>query len=646
MISPVAVSSPFLRGRPSLIAAVLLPCLLALLSPLAPAQKGQSLPVFGADLQEAQAQLFHRVHEGDLQVALEIEITEGFHLYHSEMGNPEAIGYPTSVTLGGEGVSWSAVRFPEPLVLEQFDTWVYAHEHTIVLYALGETDGDPSAVQVSAEIDGLTCEDDGTCVPYAESLTSQGEGGRADLFAAFPADLAVGAGEDGPDAGADQPSAVQARSAVPIEGAAAAEYSDAEYEAVRFGEYTPVTGDDGDRSTAVWLLLAFVAGVLLNVMPCVLPVISIKVLSFVQQAGEDRSRILALGLAFAAGILVVFLVLAAFAAFAGQGWGEQFQSQPFLIVMIGLVFAFSLSMFGVYELGVPSGVGAMAGGAPKEGLGDAFFKGMLATVLATPCSGPFLGSTMTWTLRQEDALLTFAIFTSLGLGMAIPYVVLTANPAFLKLVPRPGPWMDTFKEAMGFVLLGTAVFLMTSLYTNLLLVTVAFLVFVALGCWWWGRFSRTAATTGRKWATLVVALAIMAGGARLSFVELHEVVSPGEGVGWEEFDHERFEQLLAEGTPVFVDWTATWCMNCHFNKTVVFDSDEVVAAMADAGVVRMIADVSQDSPRTRMLKRLQGAVGGSAIPFAALFRPDEARSPFVLYDVVTKGQVLDAVGQL
>ncbi len=792
---------------------LLLALLSTLVSSAGPAHAG---PQFGA--QHAHAKLFTRVEDGRLRAAIEIRIDKGWHLYHEELGDPNAIGKPTTVELSGDGIEWSSVRFPEPHKADQvgLDSWIYQHEGTIVLYASGRLAAGAEGADAAASLDGLTCEDAGTCVPYGEDISASGSGPDA-VFADFPDDLESGAGS------ADGPSPVPTPIAAPEEivaeklgGEASAklyvrvddggrvraalevsvskgwhiyhdDMGDPEHEVMKtsiellpsagvrwsaprfpkphafdspgvglllghegklvvyaageleagapanFGAWVegktcsdqrcvpyeetvvarleggdallaafpeelfddvPAAGGsaprelppenahdprgthasagssvDADdprwaaysvpdfqpqtepvtRGLFTWLLLAFVAGMLLNVMPCVLPVISIKILSFVQQAGEDRQRILALGLAFAAGILVVFLALAVLAVAVGLSWGEQFQSPTFLVAMIGIVFAFALSLFGVFELGVPSAVGGMASGPPREGLPDAFFKGMLATVLATPCSGPFLGSTLTWTLSQPS-LVVFSIFACLGLGMALPYVVLTAAPGLLKVLPKPGAWMETFKQAMGFVLLATVVYLMVSLRQDLLLFTIAFLVFVGFGCWWWGRFATFDQSLAKRWATLAVAVGFVALGAYASFDTFRGffVVEEGEErqVAWEDFEPERFDELLASGRSVFVDFTADWCPNCKFNEKVVYESDEVAALLREKGVVPLIADITNNSPRSDMLKRLRDDLGARSIPFMAVFPGDDPFRPHVRWDIVGKDDMASILRSL
>jgi thiol:disulfide interchange protein len=414
---------------------------------------------------------------------------------------------------------------------------------------------------------------------------------------------------------------------------------------VEITHYTPRTTQAG-HGLLVWLLLAFVAGLLMNIMPCVLPVVSIKVLSFVEQAGESRRRVLAMGLVFAAGMITVFLALAGAAILFGLGWGQQFQSQTFLIVMIALVFAFALSLFGVFEFGVPQAVGALAARPPREGYGSVFLKGVLATLLATPCSGPLLGSTLAWTLTQPPAVVLL-VFGMLGVGMALPYVVLTAQPALLSRLPRPGAWMDTFKQIMGFLLIGTVVYLMISLDPQLLLYTVMLLVFVALGAWVWGQFAwRPASGVGRA-LLLAAVLAVVAAGAYLSFHTLRGAVHPpAAALAWEPFDEAKLQQYAREGRSVMLDFTADWCANCAFNEVRVYNAPAVRGLLAEKRVVAMKADLTREGPATDAMRALMARLGARSIPFLAVFPGDEPTRPYTLYDLVTREQVNRVLSQL
>jgi len=607
---------------------------------------------------EARSKLYVRADGEGVRIAIETRITPGWHLYHGpteeDLGDGGGIGTETVVTPMGEDIEWSPVRYPEPHKLMQPlpgkpDLWIYGHEGTIVFYALGhsETGAEIDPDSISVEITGLTCEDNGTCIMGSEELASEGEGPDR-LFKGFPADLAIGDTGSGSGGGnVDPPVGAQV-------GASGSGNADVDWESVSYADYEP-RGEKLERSLLLWLVFAFIAGILLNVMPCVLPVVSIKVLSFVQQAGEDKRRILALGTAFAAGIFVVFLGLAAMAAFAQQGWGDQFQSETFKVVMIAIVFGFSLSLFDVFELGVPSKVGQLAGGMRREGLGDAFFKGMMATVLATPCSGPFLGSTLTWALSQPKPII-FAVFSAVGLGMAAPYVLLTSNPALLRYVPKPGQWMQTFKHLMGFLLLATVIFLMVSVRQDLLLFAVTFLIFVGLACWQWGRYAKLGQPPARRLATGVVTIAIILVGARFSFVDFRgmflepdHVAAAAEGechVVWEDFDPERLAQLHEQGISVMVDFTADWCFNCKLNEKFVYESHAVCKKLQEKGVVTIKADLTHSDPKTDSIKRLRKELGANSIPFMAIFPGDDWARPHTFLDIVTQKQLLTVLEKL
>ena len=245
-----------------------------------------------------------------------------------------------------------------------------------------------------------------------------------------------------------------------------------------------VTPESSGHSIWAILPVAFVAGFLLNLMPCVLPVVGLKILSFVQQANDSRRRVLLLNVAYSAGLVSVMLVLASLAVFAGLGWGEQFSSTTFSVTLAAVVFAFALSFLGVWEIPLPGFVGAADAVSGKgEGYGGAFSKGVLSTVLATPCSGPFLGSALAWAIAQP-APLTFAVFATVGFGMASPYLLIGLFPSLVRFLPRPGHWMVTFKQLMGFVLLATVVYLMSFLAMPSVVPTGLLLVGVGLGCWW------------------------------------------------------------------------------------------------------------------------------------------------------------------
>ncbi len=316
------------------------------------------------------------------------------------------------------------------------------------------------------------------------------------------------------------------------------------------------TGMFVNSSLGFILAAAFLAGMILNVMPCVLPVIGLKLMSFVHQAGGKRGEIFALNMWFSFGLLFVFWVLAALAAFANKGWGSHFNSVGFTITMIGVVFAFGLSLFGVWEIPIPGLVtsGTVQGAAEREGAVGAFSKGILTTILATPCSGPLLVPVVSWSVTQPPEL-TFLVFTSIGLGMATPYLLVGAFPALINLLPKPGAWMHTFEQLMGFVLMGTAVFLFMSVEYELVIPTLSLLVGIGLACWWVGKTPLTAELSQRlkAWGTGVALIVLF---VWFSFNAIR--VDKERQLPWEPFSRVVLEDHIKQGRTVFIDFTADW----------------------------------------------------------------------------------------
>ncbi len=281
--------------------------------------------------------------------------------------------------------------------------------------------------------------------------------------------------------------------------------------------------------------LAFLAGLILNVMPCVLPVLGLKIMSFVQQAGESRLRIFGLNVWFSLGLLTVFWVLATIPvglSLMGRdaiGWGGQFAYAPFNIALAAIVFVFALSFLGVWDVPIPGFVGSSRATAlgEREGFGGAFSKGVLATVLATPCTGPFLGPAVGWAIVQPPWL-TYAVFTAIGLGMASPYLLIGMFPSLMSLLPKPGAWMETLKQLMGFVLMGTVVWIFSFLDESYTVRTLLLLLALGLACWWIGRTPLTAPRRKKFWAWIGAA-GIVAFVCIAAFMEA-DYVAPTPGI--------------------------------------------------------------------------------------------------------------------
>ncbi|HEV2970892.1 MAG TPA: thioredoxin family protein [Pirellulales bacterium] len=387
------------------------------------------------------------------------------------------------------------------------------------------------------------------------------------------------------------------------------------------------------------ILFSLLGGLILNLMPCVLPVIGLKILAFVEQGGKSRGHIFALNLWYSLGLIAVFMALATLAAYAGLAWGQHFQSVAFNVVLSAIVFVMALSFLGVWEIPIPGfvGSGKAVEVAAREGAVGAFAKGALTTVLATPCSGPFLGSVFGYALKQPPQIV-YLLFGCIGLGMASPYLVIGAFPNLVRFLPKPGAWMDTFKQMMGFVLLGTVVYLFSFLKRDYLIPTFALLIGLWSGCWWIGRTPLTA-ELGRKLRAWLVGGAVAAAVGAFAFI----VLVPGPALlDWQPFSQTRLKQLTSEGKTVLVDFTADWCPTCKWNLRFAINTTEVRDIVKRNEVVPLVADWTEESTE---IKAALASLRSQSIPVLAVFPADRPQTPIVLRDLVSRSQVLDALEQ-
>lgn len=474
------------------------------------------------------------------------------------------------------------------------------------------------------------------------------------------------------------------------------------------GEFSAIEADGSTGTVAGRLVLAFLAGLILNVMPCVLPVVGLKIMSFVQQAGESRTKVFALNVWYTLGILAVFLSLATLAVVFGMGWGDQFQKVGFTITMTAVIWVCALSFLGVWEIPIPGFAMSSSANqlAAKEGPMGAFLKGILTTLLATPCTGPFLIPTLTWAMQQPTPV-TYSTFATMGLGMASPYLVIGAFPALASLLPKPGEWMNTFKQLMGFVLLGTVIFLLHPLEkTTYFVPGLVLMTGLGLACWRIGRTPLTAEKIDRMraWASAVAitavvggigfllhkwdmfpfrtvappfvlpALTILAGlafavwwisrtprtatagqsfrawaiGGSVGALVVMFAIAPERILGsdavlpWEPYSQARLEELSSQGKTVMVDFTAEWCLTCKWNEHRTLNTKKTLAAINDSGVVPLLADKTNDSPEIDELLARLGNTSGG-IPFLAIFPGDRPHEPIILRNLITQNQLLEAI---
>jgi thiol:disulfide interchange protein DsbD len=378
-----------------------------------------------------------------------------------------------------------------------------------------------------------------------------------------------------------------------------------------------------------------------------------------EQVNDDPGRVRLQGLTFAAGILSSFLVLggvvlAARAAGQTVGWGFQMQYPPFVIAMATIIMIFSLSLFGLFYVPVSPGQAQIDKLASKEGLTGTFFKGVLATVLSTPCTAPALGPAVGFAFSQPPIVI-LGIFEAVGFGMALPYLLLTINPAWLRFIPKPGVWMEKFKESMGFVLLATVVWLLSVVGAQVGSSAVEpvgfFLTGVAFAVWVTARFTDLSSTGTRKavvWSIsgIIIAVCLYAFilsrpdlmGAPAAETNVAKTAVTESGITWLPFTIEDLDKNIAANKTVLLDFTADWCLTCKVNERTVLESAPVVEQLKALNVVTMKADwTRRDATISKLLQKFQR----SGVPLYVVFPAGKGSSPIVLPEVITPSLLVD-----
>jgi thiol:disulfide interchange protein DsbD len=422
------------------------------------------------------------------------------------------------------------------------------------------------------------------------------------------------------------------------------------------------SGSGGGLSLPWALAFAFGGGLLLNLMPCVFPVISVKILGFAEQAGEDDATIRKHGLLFGGGVLVSMWVLAGVllavrAAGSQVGWGFQLQSPTFVALMALLFFGIGLNLLGLFEVGtrLMSWGGQLQTQTADDGSVGAFMTGVLATVVATPCTAPFMGAALgvALTLSTAGALL---IFTALGAGMASPYVGLSMAPRFLDVLPKPGAWMESLKQFFAFPMFATAIWLVWVFGQQTGNGGVALLLFglllLGMAGWVVHRWSArslsrpfTIATRGLVTVMVVGALAagiVGAGYDRPAAASSGDSAVKESSSQWTAFSSQKVEELRSEGRPVFVDFTAAWCLTCQVNERTVLNTDDVQTAFKEHNVALVKADWTNRDPE--ITKALESH-GRSGVPVYVLY-PGDGSGPTLLPEVLTQDIVLNALDKV
>ena len=417
---------------------------------------------------------------------------------------------------------------------------------------------------------------------------------------------------------------------------------------------------DGDSAgIALLLFFAFVGGIILNLMPCVLPVLSLKLFSLIKQAGESRGRLLTLGGATTAGILVSFWPLAAVVAAVKEGggsagWGMQFQSAGFIAFMVVILTAFAMSFFGVFEIWLPwSTTTKMDSAGQKSGLAGAFFTGALLVLLSTPCSAPFLGTAMGFAFAQTTPIL-FLFFTAAGLGLALPYMLVSVFPGVLKVFPKPGVWMVHLQRVMGVLLLASVGWLFwivneqagvtgVELFAAVAIASIACSVLL-------GRFAKPGTAFIREVAVVI-----------LSSVALFSIWFAGIAPEYERaaiatFDARMQQQMTDDGwfryspalieefakakRTVFIDVTADWCLTCKANEAAVLEDEDFVRAMDSLNVALVKADWTRETPEVNALLQ---SMEKSGVPAYAIYPTGDASKQIVLPELLTVEGIVEKI---
>ena len=419
-------------------------------------------------------------------------------------------------------------------------------------------------------------------------------------------------------------------------------------------------GGNADMSVLVLLLFAFLGGIILNLMPCVLPVLSLKLFSLIKQAGESRGRLLALGGATTAGILASFWILAAVVAAVkagggSAGWGMQFQSAGFIAFMTVILTAFAMSFFGVFEIWLPwSATTKMDAAGRKQGIAGAFFTGALLVLLSTPCSAPFLGTAMGFAFTASTPVL-FLFFTAAGLGLALPYMLVSAFPAVLKVFPKPGAWMVRLQKAMGVLLLATVVWLLwivneqaglpgVGIFAAIAVASIACSVLL-------GKFAPPGVPFVREAAGLSLCIAALVSLWFAALAPQYDIAATEKfnarmqeqrtEDGWFRYSPALIEDFAKAKRTVFIDATADWCLTCKANEAAVLNRDDFRRAMDSLNVALVKADWTRETPEVNALLQ---SMGKSGVPAYAIYPEGDASKQIVLPELLTTAAIVEKMG--
>lgn len=565
------------------------------------------------------------------EVGILLKMDKGWHTYYKDPGDS---GLATRVqwTLP-KGFVAGPIQWPKPKVIRVGGLISQGYEDEVLLItsiqapATGYHSG--QALRIEAEVEWLECRE--SCVPGSARLAlpikimGRSTRASAESLALFKKYRALLEPENDSSSTVNPHSKTQG---VPSK--------------------TKFPPSETSKSFFSFLGMAFLGGLILNLMPCVLPVLAIKILGFIKQSGHHSKETLSLGFLYGAGVLVSFWTLAALVIglqSAGQliGWGFQFQNPWFVMTMTLVVLIIALNFFGVFEFELPGfALGTAEKLISKSGRLGAFLNGVLATALATPCTAPFLAPALGFAFTQPGSGI-IAIFTAAGIGLALPYILLAWNPSLLRWLPKPGVWMNHFRQGMGFPMLATLLWLLFALGNAPLAFHVAgWLLLTSLIIWMTSVLTRG----NFLWILLAIVLVVT-----LAIPRLHEIISSPkpsktsfvkEGIHWETWSSAALKQALATDRPIYLDFTADWCLTCQVNKKTSLDSTEIVRRFQQLRVLPLRGDWTHHDPEIAEAIR---SYGRSGVPLNVLYPVDRSKPPILLPEILTPQTVLNALEQ-
>ncbi len=536
-------------------------------------------------------------------LAITFDVQEGWHFYASEKTAPG--GQSLKITPSKvDNVTFSAPIFPayhlytDAVLEEQIE--VFSNKFTVYLpFKVGPLPaGQTADIKVEIKIEGAMCSGEKCIMPKFVPLTA--------VIKVLP------------DAPMDKP-------------------------AFALPEGPPASPEIENQwaNYPVWipLLVAFLAGLTLNIMPCVLPVIPLKVLSIFEHARQDRRTSILLGSVFCLGILLFFAILAGLNIslhLSGKGsfqWGGHFQDPTNIIIMVVILIALALFMFGTFEITVPS---FLSGGQNSKGLTGSFAMGFFAAVLSTPCSFGILTASLLWAQTQNLFIGTVGIMM-IGIGMAAPYFILTSLPNLLKFMPKPGRWTEIFKQSTGFILIVVALWLATALPADRFVSVLYFGVILSFCLWMWGSWVTFSTPKPKKYIVRLIALAILIPSGIFLLPK-----PPKSDIDWQTYDAVKIKEAIDLGRPVLIEFTADWCLNCKAVEKFVYGSRKVSRFIKQKGVLAFTGDATQESfPAAVDLAN----VYNEFVPVTIFYVPGQAE-PVRLRGVLFEGKLLEILNKL